>query len=68
MTVKLNGQQLHTQTLDFKKSYQEGDTIDYSFENPLPNYIPSGTYTLQMQFLKNTNVKNGCISFSFKIN
>ncbi len=64
--MRLNGQVLHTQTLDFKKGYEEGDTVEFKYENPLPGYIPGGNYNLQLQY-KNGNNNNGCMAFSFKI-
>lgn len=66
INVKLNGAFLHSETVDFKQSYQDGDTIEFKYKNFVPSYAPPGTYGLTFTFKSGSN-DNGCIAFSFKL-
>jgi hypothetical protein len=66
INVKLNGVFLHEETVDFKKSYSEGDTVEFKYQNYVPGFAPPGTYGLQFVF-KNNGKDNGCLGFSFKL-
>jgi hypothetical protein len=66
LDVKLNGAFLHSESLDYAKSYGAGDTIQFKFNNYIPSFSPPGTYTLSFTF-KNGNEANGCVAFQFKL-
>lgn len=65
--MKLNGAFLDKQTAEFAKSFDNGDTIEYSFANFIPSFAPAGTYTLQFQFVDSKDKNNGCLQFQFKL-
>lgn len=67
INVKLNGVFLHSESVDFKKSYGAGDTIEFKYQNFVPSFAPPGTYGLTFTW-KNGSTDNGCIAFSFKLN
>jgi hypothetical protein len=66
INVKLNGVFLHSESVDFKQSYQDGDTVEFKYQNFIPSFAPPGTYGLTFTF-KSGKTDNGCIAFSFKL-
>lgn len=67
LTVKLNGAFLHDETVDYKKSYDGGDTVEFTFNNFIPSFSPPGSYLLSFQFVDTSGKNNGCFSFQFKL-
>lgn len=67
MGVKLNGAPLHTESIAFTESYDNGDTVEFKFTNFVPSFAPSGTYGLTFQFVDKAGKNNGCLSFQFKL-
>ena len=45
--VKYNGAFTHDDTVDFKKSYDEGDIIEFKYANYIPLIAPIGSYSIQ---------------------
>jgi hypothetical protein len=67
LTVKLNGVQLRSETVVFTDAFENGDTVEFKFNNSISPFAPVGTYGLSFQFVDNHNKNNGCIAFQYKI-
>ena len=57
----------YSETLDFNKSYDQGDVIEYEYKTFIPSFAPAGTYVLAYTFKTPEGKDNGCWSFSFKL-
>ena len=63
----MNGVPLHTESVDFVKNYDNGDTVEFTYKNYIPDFAPSGTYGLTFTFVNNAGKDNGCLAFTFKL-
>ena len=67
INVKLNGVYLDKEVIEFKDSYDTGDTVEFKYQNYVPSIAPSGTYSLVFQFFDSKETVNGCMQFQFKL-
>lgn len=67
LTVKLNGVFLHNESIPFKQTFEDGDTISFKYTNYIPGFAPSGNYGLTFNFKTKSGSTNGCLAFSFKL-
>lgn len=67
LNVKLNGVQLHSESVDFVQSFSEGDIVQFKYQNYIPSFAPPGTYGLTFSFKTKSGKVIGCMEFSFKL-
>lgn len=65
--VTLNGLFLHSETVDFAKTFDQGDLIEYTYTTFIPSFAPAGTYVMSFSFKDPAGKENGCWSFTFKL-
>lgn len=67
LEAKLNGVFLHSEVVDYRNIYEEGDTVEFKYKNFVPAFAPAGNYQIIFNFVNTAGNPEGCLSLVFKL-
>ena len=63
----MNGLFLHSETVNFNETFDQGDSIQFNYTNFVPSFAPAGTYLITFSHKEKSGKENGVWSMTFKL-